>query len=204
MVAKTFSPAQILRLSDESLAREYNPAQAKVLLKKAGYPDGFETTIDALDIPRPYMPDPPKVAQDIKKDLESIGIKAKIRILHADDNAESPIPKGNYDMLLNGWMADTADPNDYFTLLLVSDSINYTNLTRWSNKKFDDLIEKARNQTNAAERLKTYYQAQAIFHEQMPFVPLFYSLQTSVWNKKLIGFVPHPLNRLYLQYLSLQ
>jgi ABC-type transport system substrate-binding protein len=72
------------------------------------------------------------------------------------------------------------------------------------NKQFDELIKKARSQKDPAARLKLYQQAQHIFHQEMPFVPLFYPLQTAAWNTKLKGYTPHPLNRLYLNHYSIQ
>ncbi|MFP3758860.1 ABC transporter substrate-binding protein, partial [Cupriavidus sp. SIMBA_020] len=42
---------------DKSLkAQPYDPAKAKALLAKAGFPNGFEMTLWAMPVQRPYNP----------------------------------------------------------------------------------------------------------------------------------------------------
>lgn len=174
IIANTFTPPQILRLYDESLNRDYNPEKAKSLLKEAGLPDGLETTLSIAPNPRPYLPDPPEIANDIKLQLEAVGIKAKIIPFVAPDGGGNPLQQGLYEISLSGWLADTIDPNDYFTALFSPDSINSSNITRWTNKKFNELIAEGRGKKDPASRLKFYQQIQVLLHQEMPFVPLIY------------------------------
>ncbi|MET3925243.1 ABC transporter substrate-binding protein [Devosia sp. 2618] len=58
----------------------YNPDSAKELLTEAGYPDGFEFTIDTPD----YDPHP-LVAQFLQSEFAKIGVKANINIITANE-----------------------------------------------------------------------------------------------------------------------
>ena len=57
----------------------YDPTLAKELLVAAGYPDGFDTTIQYRAAPRPYLPDPAAVALALKTQLlDNLGIRAEL------------------------------------------------------------------------------------------------------------------------------
>ena len=151
---------------------------------------------------RPYFPDPVNIAEDIKKNLAEINIK--VQIVHAKSWQDflNHMHDGTFDMMLYGWMADTTDPSDMLTALLTTSSMNAFNSSRWSNKKFDGLIEMTRSQKDLAARNKLYHEAEIEFQKEMPFIPLFNPLQIIAWNETVKGFIPHPINRLYLQYVS--
>src|SRR5260363_301167 len=52
--------------------------QAKKLLARAGYPNGFTLSLWATPVERPYNPNPRLMAQMIQADWEKIGLTAKI------------------------------------------------------------------------------------------------------------------------------
>jgi len=56
----------------------YDPAKAKALLAQAGFPNGFETTLWAMPVQRPYNPDARRMAEMMQSDLAKVGITAKI------------------------------------------------------------------------------------------------------------------------------
>jgi len=203
-VAQTFVPPQIMKLYEPSADFEYNPEKAKALLKEAGYPDGFKVTLVPIYIHRPYMPDPPGIAEDIAVYLSAIGIKAKVILVGNEEEFKKMVLSNTYDMMLFGWHADVPDPDDLLTALLSTESINDANLSRWSNKQFDGLLEEARKKKTPVERLEYYQKAQTLFHQELPFIPLFTPLQTIAWSENVNGFVPHPVNRFYLQEISLR
>ncbi len=200
--AKSCLPAAMFGYYKDLPEREFNPQKAKALLKEAGYPDGFETTLLPAAVNRPYLPAPAEIAEDIAKYLANIGIKVKINQPKSWKDFLFDADNGNFNMILFGWIADTVDPNDFLTSLLLKSSIGVSNTVRWSNEEFENLVLQARAQS-LQDRLETYKKAQLIFYNEMPFIPLFSALQLGAWNEKVKGFILHPASRLYLHQVWL-
>lgn len=125
-VAKSWLPPAMFSYDKDIMEVLYDLNKAYQLLSQAGYPDGFETTIMPPPVARITMPQPDKISNDVAVQLAKIGIKAKIVKANTWkeflDNAFS----GNFEILLFGWVADTADPNDFLSALFTKEAINFT------------------------------------------------------------------------------
>ena len=184
VAAKSFAPEQMLALNEPMLEVRYDVEKAKALLREAGYADGFEAVFIVTALKSNYLPDPLNIAEDIGTDLLEIGIRATTIQPDSREALLNLLGSDNYDMVLTGWTSETIDLNDFLTELYSAKAIGTSNVSRWVNKKFDDLIEQARNQKSPEERIKLYQQARQLFHQDMPLVPLFNPLTTMVWNTK--------------------
>ncbi|TWS20329.1 ABC transporter substrate-binding protein, partial [Tsukamurella conjunctivitidis] len=71
--AKNFIPPTMWGYNDEIVDYEYDPAAAKALLAEAGLPDGFEVTLWAMPVQRPYNPNARRMAVMIQSDWAKIG-----------------------------------------------------------------------------------------------------------------------------------
>lgn len=93
----------------------HDPDGAKKLLAEAGYPDGFETELFAMNT------DPnPRIAQAIQQDLKAIGINAAIKSL-AQANVIEAGGAGTAPMIWSGgmaWIADFPDPANFYGPIL--------------------------------------------------------------------------------------
>jgi ABC-type transport system substrate-binding protein len=158
------------RTKDPGLDR----AAARRLLADAGYPRGFDVTLLAVDAPRPYLPAPLAEAEQIKDDLARVGIRVKVRRIATWADYLETAGRGDYDMAVMGWQADTMDPNDFLSALLASESVGATNRSRYRSEAMDALLKRGRRGGGPAERLAAYEEAQALFQRDMPWAPLYH------------------------------
>ncbi|MDP6530013.1 MAG: ABC transporter substrate-binding protein, partial [Gemmatimonadota bacterium] len=105
-------PPNVFAAHPDPPSYEYAPERARELLVEAGYPDGFETTLWVMSGPRPYMPQPPRIAQAIQANLAGIGIRAKIVTFEWGTYLDR-VHRGHHDMALLGWQADNGDPDNF-------------------------------------------------------------------------------------------
>ena len=177
---------------DESIADPPRDlAKAKRLLQKAGFKDGFELTLWAMPVQRAYNPNARLMAEMIQADWAKIGVKAKI-VTYEWGEYVKRAHAGEYDTLLIGWTGDNGDPDNWLGVLLGCSAVGGSNFARWCYKPFDELIVKARQTTDVAERTKLYRQAQRVFADQRPFTPIAHSLVYQPLRKDVTGFKIDP------------
>ena len=79
----------------------YDPEKAKELLAEAGYPDGFEVTLDAPN--DRYMNDE-QIAQAVAGYLEKVGIKVNLNLMPKANFFSYIKPAENKSNVINDWM----------------------------------------------------------------------------------------------------
>jgi peptide/nickel transport system substrate-binding protein len=162
-------------------------AAARRLLGEAGLPDGFETTLMTVNAPRPYMPQPARLAEAIREGLARVGIRARLREAASWADYVERATRGDYDLAVLGWQADTMDPNDFLSVLLDSESIGTTNRSRYRNPVMDALLKRARMGSDMESRLAAYREAQALFQRDMPWVPLYHGSVFTAYRQVVRG-----------------
>ncbi len=184
---------------------DYNPKLAKQLLTEAGYPNGFETTLWALPVPRPYIPDGRALAEVLQSELRNIGIETKIVTYDWGTYLEKT-KNGEHDMAMLGWSADLGDPDNFFYFLLSKSSAEKPagNIAFYRSDAMQNVLEQARATSDKEKRISLYQQAQQIFHKDVPWVPLAHAKQILVVNKKVKNLKLHPLNWKYFRNVSLE
>jgi dipeptide transport system substrate-binding protein len=150
---------------------QYDPQKAKALLVKAGFPNGFDISLWAMPVQRPYNPNARLMAEMIQADWAKIGVKAQI-VTYEWGEYIKRAHAGDDDAMLIGWTGDNGDPDNWLGTLLGCSAVNGNNFTKWCYKPFEDLVQKGRSTTDQAERTKIYTQAQQIFAKQLPFWPI--------------------------------
>jgi len=78
VVAKNPIPPSMWSYNDKVVDYDYDIAKAKELLKKAGFPNGFDANLWYIPVSRPYNPNGKKMGEMIQADLAKIGIKLNL------------------------------------------------------------------------------------------------------------------------------
>ena len=160
----------------------YDPEASKKLLAEAGYPNGFGVT---LDCPNDRYVNDEAICQAVTAMLARANIKitlaAQTRLKYFAE-ISNPDYKTSFYML--GWTPNTYDAhNSLFNLL---GSRNGTrgvfNDGGWSNKAFDELLDKIAVETDPAKRQEEILQASKIARDEVATIPL--HQQTVVWASK--------------------
>ena len=165
---------------------------ARRLLAAARVPEGFETTLTVSRAPRPYLPEPLRVAARLRDDLARVGLTVRLREVATWTEQVDLTTRGDFDLALLGWQADTLDPNDFLTALLDSSSIGKTNRSRYRSPAMDGLLKRARMESAPGARLAHYRQALELFQQDMPFVPLYHSSVFTAHRREVRGLVIGP------------
>lgn len=203
-VADEFLPAAIWPHGIK-VSYPYDPADARKLLTAAHYPNGFATTLWYMTLPRPYLPQPQRVAEAIQADLKAVGINAKLEgmewgtYLQRVQNAEGALA-------LFGWTGDNGDPDNFLYVILDKDSSippGAQNVCFWRNENFHALVTQAQVVTDRAKRSALYDRALQLVHDDAPCVPLVHTSPPIAFNKRVRGYVPHPDSAELFQDLSL-
>lgn len=186
----------------------FNPAQAKRLLAKAGYKNGFSITLSVNNDPSIVQR-----AESVVQNLAAIGVKVQLDTmsLSAYDTALS---EGKVTFGVEDWGMDYPDPQDLFQSSLTGTPQTGNN-SYWNDPAFVALVNRADAMppSQDAARMKLYDQAQAIALEQQPWIPLFYpnttilianSLSPSASNSANLGYYLNPVLPISVQDLAIK
>ena len=76
--------------------------------------------------------------------------------------------------------------------------------TKWCNKDFDALVNKAVTLSDKAERTKLYEQAQVVMHDDAPYFLIAHSVAFQPMRREVTGYVMSPMGRHDFAQVDLQ
>lgn len=181
---------------DEKLKKyDYNVEEAKKLLAEAGFKDGFKTELYTMSNPRPYLPEPMKIAEAIQSDLAEIGITAEIVSMEWATYLEDT-KNGKHSMAMYGWTGVMADPDNFLypNLSKTNAQVPAQNIAFYKSDEFTSLITEARETIDQDKRTELYKEAQALFQEDAPWVMLAYTTPPLAQSDYVKDYKPHPMS----------
>jgi peptide/nickel transport system substrate-binding protein len=136
----------------------YDVNKAKALLKEAGYPDGFEVT---LDCPNDRYINDALICQALTSMWAKIGLKVS---LNAMPKAQyfGKINKHDTSLYMLGWAVATFDAQDALLSLVHSPNgkgAGEYNDGSYSNPRMDDLIDRIGTEADVKKRLEMIHEA---------------------------------------------
>jgi dipeptide transport system substrate-binding protein len=191
-VAKNPIPPTIWSYNDAIEDDKYDPAAAKAALEAAGV-SGLSMKVWAMPVARPYMLNARRAAELIQSDLAAIGVTAEIVTYEWAEYLERSKAKDRDGAVILGWTGDNGDPDNFLHTLLGCDAVGGNNRAQWCNQEFNDLVVKAKQETDQAARTKLYEEAQVVFKREAPWVTLDHSVVVMPMSKKVSGYVMSPL-----------
>jgi glutathione transport system substrate-binding protein len=173
----------------------YNPVKARELLKEAGYPNGFETTLwSAYNYTTAQ-----KLIQFVQQQLSVVGVKAQVLALEAGQRVEkveswqdpATAPARMYYV---GWSSSTGEADWAMRPLLASESFppRSFNTAYYKNAEVDADIQNALKTVDVAEKTKLYADAQQRIWKDAPWIFLATEQLLSAHTKSLTGFYMMP------------
>jgi peptide/nickel transport system substrate-binding protein len=176
--------------------------KAKALLKEAGYPDGFEVT---LDCPNNRYINDEQICQALVSMWAKIGMKVKLNAM-PKATYFAKINKRDTSMYMLGWAVATFDAQDAFISLVHTPGDGGDgsyNDGAYSNPKMDALIEKMKVEANPEIRLGYIHDALMLHTEDVAHMML--HQQLIPWAMRKNVNVTHSAdNRLRMWWVSIQ
>ena len=159
----------------------YDPAAAKKLLAEA-IADG---TVDpnrvyklyAPSTPRPYLPEPERVARLLQAALAQVGIRTELVLEPYAQHAAS-VENGEHDLALFGWIGDTGDPDNFLYVLFHSDNAHTgdaQNIAFYHDAEVDKLLLAAQGTVDETTRNGLYTTVQDKLSADAVWVPIAHS-----------------------------
>lgn len=177
----------------------FDPEAAREILARAGFPGG--RGMPKLQILFNDNEAHRAIAEVIQQDWKvNLGINAELRQLEWGVFLQSTTQL-DYSIARAGWIADYPDPNTFLDMWVTDGPQNNTG---WSNKRFDDFIAAAAAEIDPQKRYDLLEQAEAIFVEELPAIPIYFYVSLNTVSPRVEGFFPnlrdeHPLHILRLK-----
>ena len=154
----------------------YDPELSKKLLAEAGYPDGFEVTLDCPNN---------RYINDEAICVAAVGMFAKVGVkVNLDAQPKSihfkDLQNDLSDFYMLGWGVPTFDSHYVYSFLLSSEGS--WNKVGFSDARVDELVGTMLTETNLDKRNANIAEAWAIVQDNMPYLPLHH--QVISWGSK--------------------
>ena len=161
----------------------YDPEKAIELLEKAGYGDGFKTTIWTNDNPQRM-----DTAVLLQQELKQANIDVEIEVLEWGAYLEKTA-NGEHDMFILGLSNPVGDADYFLTQLFHSSNKGSSgNRAFYENAEIDKLLDDARQEIDEGKRLALYDKVQEMLIEEAPMVYIHHQAYLTGVSDKIQGY----------------
>ena len=191
-VHQTFWPSGLWASLDEN-AYTFDPAKARALLAEAGYPDGFEVTLDSPNS-SPFS----NIARSIQSTMAEGGIKVAI-LLGEQKSVLTKYRARQHQMLLINWGPDYMDPHtnaDSFARNPDNSDGAKSKPLAWRNSweipEISRMTDAAVRERDEAKREQMYKELQRKVMVEGPFIFMFQETKQLARRSNVKNFIMGP------------
>jgi peptide/nickel transport system substrate-binding protein len=181
--AVSMVPRTVFGASTNLKAYDYNVAEAKALLQKAGVTTPLKIKLNTYE-----NAETKQIASAIQAQLKEIGIDVEV-IVSEFSAYQKEVSKPDHDMWISSWGTVTMDADYTFYALLHSGQHEADNRSFYSNQNVDQWLTEARATTDPQVRQALYQKVQEQVQADLPYITLYYPLSNYAKNKRLQGEV---------------
>jgi len=201
-IAEMF-PAQVNGFAPDLNKRlPYDPEASKKLLAEAGYPNGFEVT---MNCPNDRYVNDAAICQAVSANLARVGVKIKLEA-ETKGTYFPKILRRDTSFYMLGWTSSTVDAHNVLYSIMSSPGDGgrgQFNLGAYSNPKVDELTEKIASETDVKKRTDMIHEAIKLHEDDIGHIPL--HQQALNWGmKKNIDMVQLPGNEMVWKYVTVK
>jgi peptide/nickel transport system substrate-binding protein len=201
-IAEMF-PAQVNGFAPDLAKRlPYDPEASKKLLADAGYPNGFEVT---LNCPNDRYVNDGAICQAVAANLARVGVKIKLEV-ETKGTYFPKILRRDTSFYMLGWTSSTVDAHNVLYAIMSTPGDGgrgQFNLGAYSNPKFDELTAAIASETDQKKRNEMIHEAIKIHQDDIGHIPL--HQQALNWgSKKNIELVQWPDNGMMWKYITVK
>lgn len=190
----------------EAAARfRYNPAQARRLLRAAGWNDsdgdGFVDR-DGTPLRLTITTSSGQVNRErtelvLREHLSQIGIDLQVRnynstVLYGTYEDGGILKRGKYDLAMYAWLSSPEPATKEALYSAKNIPPHGQNHPRINNAELTELLRKGSAEVDAGRRVEIYHQVAEILVEEMPVIPLFWYTSIDPCTDRLRNFRPNP------------
>ena len=187
-----FVPKGLPSFSENLKGYNYNPEKAKQLITESNFDLNTEiilsTTSSYLDL-----------CEYIQHALAEIGVKVRVEVSPPSTHRQM-VATSKLTFFRGSWIADYADAENYLALFYSKNFCpNGPNYTHFTNTEFDNLYEKASQETNDSMRYELYIEMDELIIQEAAIVPLYYDRVLRFSQPNITGFNSNAMNLLDLK-----
>ncbi len=201
-IAEMFPPQVNGFAPDLAKRLPYDPAASKKLLAEAGYPNGFEVT---MNCPNDRYVNDGAICQAVAANLARVGVKIKLEV-ETKGTYFPKILRRDTSFYMLGWTSSTVDAHNVLYAIMSSPGEGgrgQFNLGAYSNPKVDQLTAAIASETDQKKRNEMIHEAIKIHQDDVGHIPL--HQQALNWGaKKNVDLVQWPDNGMMWRYVTVK
>jgi len=159
----------------------YDPQEARVLLRQAGYPDGFAVTLHTRQMLQ-------QTAELIREQLAGIGVRVSVKAL-GDPDFFSALDRRDATFFVSRFGCVTGDASDVLEVCMhsldASGRYGTVNYGDYSNPVVDRAIEESSRAPNPEARQRRIQQIMGILVDELPWISLYFDQEVYAVDQRL-------------------